>query len=98
MQHIKVYLGRHERVRGGMEYTVKISYAHPNRNKDNFDFDLGILTVSQQIKFTIAVQPVALPAPGELVINANDKVCKGHSIVSGLGYFNHHTVWKIHLS
>ena len=69
----RVFLGRHDKLSGGREYSVETAVLHPNREEHKMNNDLAILTLTSDIMFTRRIQPICLPV-GRQRVSSRDTV------------------------
>uniref|UniRef100_A0AAQ4Q1K3 Mannan-binding lectin serine peptidase 1 n=1 Tax=Gasterosteus aculeatus aculeatus TaxID=481459 RepID=A0AAQ4Q1K3_GASAC len=64
-EHVQVYLGLHDNTdkRLATNRTVEKIFLHPNFQPDNYNNDIALLRLEEQVGFTEFIRPVCLPPP-----------------------------------
>ncbi|KAM8903623.1 mannan-binding lectin serine protease 1 [Spinachia spinachia] len=64
-EHVQVYLGLHDNTdkRLATNRTVEKIFLHPNFQPDNYNNDIALLRLEEQVEFTEFIRPVCLPPP-----------------------------------
>lgn len=67
---IQVYLGLHDNTdkRLATNRTVEKIFLHPNFQPDNYNNDIALLRLEEQVGFTEFIRPVCLPPPKRQVL------------------------------
>ncbi|XP_034404381.1 mannan-binding lectin serine protease 1 isoform X2 [Cyclopterus lumpus] len=64
-EHVKVFLGLHDAAdkRLATNRSVEKIFLHPNFQPDNYNNDIALLRLEEQVEFTEFIRPVCLPPP-----------------------------------
>ncbi|XP_037329882.2 mannan-binding lectin serine protease 1 isoform X1 [Pungitius pungitius] len=64
-EHVQVYLGLHDNTdkRLATNRTVEKIFLHPNFQPHNYNNDIALLRLEEQVEFTEVIRPVCLPPP-----------------------------------
>lgn len=78
----KVLVGATDKFTEGVEYDVESFEVHPKFNRENYDYDFGLIRLKEEIQFNESAQPIELPKVGD----GFDFVTGTWLVVTGFGH------------